>query len=235
MKRFYALVSTQKEQNGYSIRLDGKPVKAPSGSILNIPTSALADAVVLEWAAQVEEIKPDAMPLTQMANTAQDRVSRERPAMQAAILKYLDTDLLCYRINDHQTDLMAAQAAAWDPWLSWFEEKFGSALETTTVLAALKQPEAAHKAVAEYVAALDDQRFTAFQIVVPLCGSIVLALAFAEGAITPEQLFTCAKVDEDHKARIYNEDVHGRAPLEEKKNAAMLRDLEAAARYLELL
>ena len=100
MKRFYKLVSTKKEPGGFGVCLDGKPVKTPSGTLLLAPTENLADEIVKEWAAQEEIIVPDSMPLTQILTTKIDRISKERQAMSEAVMKYLDTDLLCYRTTE---------------------------------------------------------------------------------------------------------------------------------------
>lgn len=239
MNRFYKLVSKREEGSGFCICLDGKPVKAPSGNVLLAPTSEVADLIVLEWAAQKEKILPETMPVMQLVTTCQDRVSHERKSMEAAILRYLDTDLLCYRAanakDEHQKKQNEIQGQLWDRWLKWFEDKFGVKLESTCDLAAIKHPAQAHAGVKAAVEGLDNERFTALQVIVPLTGSLILGLAFIEGAITSDEAFKATHIEEDYKAAIYNEDVHGRAPLEEKKDAAMIRDLEAAAAFLKSL
>jgi chaperone required for assembly of F1-ATPase len=234
MKRFYKLVTIQPREGGYALHLDARPVKTPSGKILLAPNENLATALQDEWAAQVEKIDPATMPLTQMLSTQIDQVSEQRASMSASVLNYLDTDLLCYRAGELPPGIHEAQAAQWDPWLVWFEKRFGSALETTTGLAALTQEIQAHEAVQTQVQSLKDSDFTVLQIVVPMTGSLVLGLAFIEGAITPEQVFNAARAEENFKAKLYNEAFYGPDPAQEKKDAAMLRDLEAAAQFLEL-
>jgi chaperone required for assembly of F1-ATPase len=180
---------------------------------------------------QGDKIEPSTMPLMQILSTKIDRVSEQRPAMTQAVLKYLDTDLLCYRTD--QPPLDQRQKDAWDPWLKWFEHEFGTALATTTDLKALKQPEAARKAVRDHVEDLDDDHFTILQIIVPLCGSIVLGLAFIARAAGPEDVFSASRVEETYKAELYNEKTHGPDPAQEKKDRAALIDLEAAAKFLD--
>lgn len=233
MKRFYKLVSTQKVATGYEILLDGRPVKTALKNTLCVEKEELANELVKEWAAQGENIIPDTMPLTQIVNTRIDRVSQERAAMSQAVLKYLDTDLLCYRTDD-PPELAAAQEEAWDPVLTWFAGRFGVELETTTALTALEQPGAAHEEVRSCVEKLDDDRFTILQLVTPLSGSLVLAIAFLEGEVSAQQVFGCAHVEEHFKAEIYNEEKYGPDPAEEKKDRAMLSDLKAAEIFLGL-
>ena len=235
MKRFYKLVSTHHQPQGWEVHLDGKPVKTPMKTLLLVPNEALAEALVGEWSAQEETIEPDTMPMTQILSTQIDRVSAQRDVMSGQILKFLDTDLLCYRAGQEPPGQEQAQEKAWDPWLDWFEQCFDTRLETTTALAALNQPQAAHKAVMAYVDALDDARFTVLQLVVPLSGSLVLGIAFVEQAASPQQVFDAARVEESFKDEIYNAELYGRDPLQDQKDDAMRRDLEAAQRFLKLL
>lgn len=234
MKRFYKMVTVARGAHGHEIHLDGKPVKTPSGAVLSAPNEKLAGGMMREWMAQEGEIVPDSMPLTQILITAQDRVSRERPAMEKAVLAYLDTDLLCYRAT-LPAETARRQAESWDPWLAWFEKEYGVRLATTEGLRALQQPPEARAAVEKAVAALDDARFTVFQLVVSQSGSLVLGLAFMAGAVTPEQICAAASVEEDFKAEVYNEAKHGAAPHMETSRAAMARDVRAAQDFLAMM
>lgn len=234
MKRFYKTVATGTDSSGYTVLLDGRPVKAPSGKLLAAPCEALAQELMKEWAAQDIEIVPDSMPLTQILTTRIDRVSREREAMSAAILKYLDTDLLCYR-TDHPPALAQAQGEAWDPWLAWFERRFGTPLETTTGLRALRQDEALAERIREHVQAMDDDVFTVFQLVTALGGSMVLALAFMEDELSPAQLFEAIRVEERWKAALYDEERYGPDPMQARKDESAQTDLAAAQLYLKAL
>lgn len=234
MKRFYKIVTIARALGGFEIHLDGKPVKMPSGATLCVPNEALATAVMLEWAGQETDIIPDSMPLTQILITGHDRVGRERAAMERAVLGYLDTDLLCYRAT-LPVETAKRQAETWNPWLQWFEKKFSVRLHTTENLQAIAQPPEAHAAVRDAVGRMDDLRFTVTQMVVSQSGSLVLGLAFAAGAVSPEQVIAAAHVEEGFKAEVYHENVHGLAPNEEKRRAGMLRDLNAAREFLRLL
>lgn len=234
MKRFYKLVSTQKSQGGYTVELDGKPVKTPLKSTLLAPNEAIAHELVREWAGQGDDIIPDSMPLTQILSTQIDKVERERDRLQAPLLKYLDTDLICYR-TDKPEELRRAQEEAWNPAIDWFEKKFSAPLKITTGLSALQQSPQAHKAAQDYVQSLPNEHFTILQLVAPISGSVVLGCAFVEGQISAEQLFKAIRVEENFKAAIYNEDFYGQDPAQEAKDKAIQRDLEAAQTYLSLL
>ncbi len=234
MKRFYNLVSTEKTLGGYAILLDGKSVKTPARAPLLASTKNLAEAIMAEWAAQKDMIDPETMPLTQILSTKIDRVSAERAALSAQVIKYLNGDLICYR-TDQPPELAELQAQSWDPWLDWFEERFNHRLETTITLKALEHPEELHFTILRSVTAMNDDVFAVFQLVAPLSGSLVLALAFTQKALTADAVFAAARVEETYKARLYNEEKYGPDPAQEVKDLAVKRDLDAAQRYLELL
>ena len=170
------------------------------------------------------------MPLMQILATKIDQVSVGRAVMTEEVMKYLDTDLICYRTDQHP--LAEPQKKSWDPWVEWFAGKFGVTLETTMGLKALKQPEQAHDDVRDYIDALDDDAFTILQIITPLSGSVVLALAFVEGAISADEIFAVMRIEENWKAELYNEKLHGPDPAQGKKDAAIKADLAAAEKYL---
>lgn len=234
MKRFYKLTSTAQEAGGWTICLDGRPVKTPSKATLLVQNEALAQEIAQEWAQQGEEIVPDTMPLMQIATTRQDAVRINRADMESEILKFTDTDLLCYQ-TDEPEDLASVQKNVWGESLDWFFVHYGVRPAVTTALGKISQEPAYHDAIASYVEALDDARFTVLQIIVPMSGSIILAMRFCEGDITPQELLAAARLEENWRGALYYEELHGRDPIEEKRQDAMLRDLKACARYLELL
>lgn len=233
MKKFYKVVSTKKTDDGYVIQLDGKTIKTPSGQELAAPTQAMADEIVNEWSGQSDPIKPETMLLTQLLNTAIDRM-RERAAITGELLKYLDTDLLCYRVKQPEA-LAARQKELWDPWLGWFDEHFESPLDVTFGLDALSQDEDTHKRIWNYIEALDEYYFAILHIVTSLGGSIVLALAFLESEADVDQVYKAMYAEEDYHSDLAGEDVHGKDPQAERKQKAVLDDLTGARRFLDLL
>lgn len=234
MKRFYKIASAKKTPQGYEIFLDDRPLKTPEKRSFLASGESLAQEVMREWAAQGEKIIPDTMPITQIICTKIDRVRAERAAMTEAVLKYLDTDLLCYRTPE-PAEMAEKQRESWDPWLSWFYREFKVDLLTTTDLKALRQPEKAHRDVRAFVGALDEDRFTILQLITPLAGSIILALAFICRVLTAEQLFQAIRVEETYQAILYKADQYGPDPMQEKKDIATRRDLAAAEMILRHL
>src|SRR3954454_2878668 len=113
-RRFYRDAAAVREGDVWCIALDGKLVKTPARNALTLPMRGLAEAIAAEWAAQGTKVKPDTMPLMQLASTAIDRVAPDRDRIIAETAGYAATDLICYRAES-PADLVARQAAVWDP------------------------------------------------------------------------------------------------------------------------
>lgn len=236
MKRFYKDVTTGPAlEHGWLVLLDGRPVRTPGKELLTAPTEKMAQALKAEWDAQTDEINPRLMPITTLLTTYTDRSMQEREAITLSVLAYLNGDLLCYRAPDDDSGLAAEQARLWDPWLTWFAGRFGHTLQTTTALSAFNQPDDAHTDVAGYIANLDDQHFNVLQVATALGGSIVMALALLEGAITAQQMYECALCEELFYERAHKLEQHGLDPIEERRRAGLMEDILACQAYLRLL
>ncbi|MEE4188614.1 MAG: ATP12 family protein, partial [Roseobacter sp.] len=141
-KRFWKEALVLKEDSGFAIALDGRPVKTPAKRPLVVPTRGFADAVAAEWAAQDEMIDPTSMPFTRSANAALDKVSIQKAEVADMLAAYGDSDLLCYRA-EYPGELVARQKARWDPVLDWAEHMLGARLlPRSGVMHAPQDPEA---------------------------------------------------------------------------------------------
>lgn len=226
MKRFYKEVSTT---DAGGILLDGRPVKTPARALLALPNPHLAAAVAAEWMAQGEDIRPQDMPLTGLANAAIDRVAPEQAAFAAGLAQYGETELLCYRA-DGPPDLVARQAQRWDPLLDWAGDRFGVSFTRVTGIMHKPQPLATVLRLGDAVAQTDPFRLAALSPLVTISGSLVIGLALLEEAVLPEDAFDIAHLDELWQAELWGED-----DLALAARAARRRDFLAACHFLELL
>lgn len=225
MKRFYKAVTIA---DG-AILLDGRPVRTPARAKLVLPSPALAEAVAAEWDAQSEEIDPRSMAMTGLANAAIDRVAPDPAAFAAPLAAYAETDLLCYRA-DVPDDLVAAQVAAWNPLLDWARTRYDVHFEVTAGIVHVAQPPATVVRLAEALAARDAFALAPMSPLVTISGSLVAALALAEGAIGAEDAFAATHVDELWQAEQWGEDYLATQARELRR-----ADFLAAARFLTLL
>jgi chaperone required for assembly of F1-ATPase len=224
-RRFWTEVTV--EQRG--IRLDGRTLRTPARAELILPTDALARAVAEEWRAAGETIDPRGMPLTGLANAAIDRIAPDPATFAAGLACYAESDLTCYRA-DHPTELTVLQGEAWDPPLDWARTRYDIDFVVTAGILHVEQPAETVRRLAAAIAARDAFRLAGLSPLVTLSGSLVLALALAEGAMTEEQVWAAAELDQLWQIEHWGEDSLAFTAREDKR-----RDFRAAARFLGLL
>jgi chaperone required for assembly of F1-ATPase len=230
MKTFYTSVSVEPRAGGYAVLLDGKPIRTPAGKPLLAPTPALAEGIAAEWRGQGERLQPATMPLTQLLNTALDRMAegKTREDAVAEICGYAATDLVCFRAP-HPPALAARQRAAWQPLLDWLAARHGAALAVTESLSAPAHAPECLARIAAAVAAQDATRLAALHHATGALGSAVIALALAEGRLDTEAAFEAAHLDELHQMRAWGEDAEAMDRL-----ARIRAEVGAAAAFLRL-
>lgn len=222
-KRFYTEVSVAETPAGFEIRLDGRPVRTPARTMLALPNRSSAEAVAAEWEGQGTHIDPATMPVTRLVNTVLDGVAMDPGATRTDLGRYAETDLIAYRADDPER-LVERQAEAWDPLIAWVRDRFGvqvalasgvmhvaQAADTLQVLRARLDEEA------------DPFRLAAIHQMTTLTGSLILALAVAEGRLGPDEAWRLAHVDEDWNISLWGEDEEAQA-----RRAARLTDMRAA-------
>jgi len=229
LKRFYKEVAIDGETGTRTILLDGRPVRTPARAPLAVASDALAEAVAAEWRAQDDRIDPRTMPMTGLANAAIDRVAPDPLAFARPLVAYAETDLLCYRA-DRPAELVARQAAAWDPPLAWARRRYDVAFEITTGIVHRPQPQATVRRLADALLARDGFTLTPLSTLITITGSLVLALMHDEGAIAAAAMWAAAGVDEDWQAEKWGED-----DLATRAREAHHVDFAAAARFLALV
>ena len=229
MKRFYERAAASPEEGAVAILLDGRPVRTPARNPLRVPTEELAEAIAGEWNAQGEKIDPAAMPLTGLANAAIDRVAPDPAAFGRTLAEYGESDLLCYRAEGPQS-LVERQGRIWDPLLGWARTRFGIEFETTQGVMHRRQPPRAVEQLARAVAARGPFQLAGLAPLVTIAGSLIIALALAEGAIGLETAWDSAMLDEAWQAEQWGADPLAAASLENRR-----REFEAAYLFLTLL
>ncbi len=190
MKRFYKEVGVDHAPEGFRILLDGKPIKTPGRRTLLLPTQALALAIAEEWRGQGEEIVPISMPMLRMANTTLDGVSQTRDAVIAAIMRFGEHELLCYRAQS-PAELALLQAAEWAPMLEWVHARYGVRLLISTGVVHVQQPPETLARLGEVVAAYDDFALAALHVMASITASLVLARAWLKMPSMRRRLFNC--------------------------------------------
>ena len=140
-KRFWTAATAEACDGGYTVRLDGRPVKTPAKAAFVVPTLAMAQASAAEWDAQTGVIKPETMPVTRAINSALDKLTQQFDEVVNLLAAYGASDLLCYRATGPE-GLIERQAAGWDPLLQWSADTLGAPLVVTSGIVPIAQPAA---------------------------------------------------------------------------------------------
>ncbi|GHF63222.1 ATP12 family chaperone protein [Seohaeicola zhoushanensis] len=215
-------------ENGFAVQLDGRPVKTPAKRALVLPTQGLAEAVAEEWAAQDKVVDPGTMPVTRTANAAIDKVATQHRQVAEMLAGYGDSDLLCYRAEAPE-ELVALQAAEWDPALDWAEAALGARLAAHAGVMHRPQDAAMLERLAGRVLALDAFRLAAFHDLVSLSGSLILGFAAAENWKEAEEIWRISRLEELWQIEHWGEDEEARDSAERKR-----RDFLQAKRFFDL-
>jgi len=229
MKRFWKSAEPVAADGGWGIALDARPVRTPGRAPLVVESHALAAAIADEWSAQGSALDPASMPLTGLANAAIDLARPDPAAFAAPIAAYAETDLLYYR-DARDAALQAEQAAAWNPLLAWAEARHRIEFILAQGVIPVDQPPATVAALRGALLAHDPFRLAALTPIVTIGGSLVAALALAEGAFDAAALWEAVSLDERYQERRWGADSEA-----QRARARREADWHNAARFLTLL
>lgn len=229
MKRFYKQVSVAPEGSGWRVLLDGKPIRTPAKAAQIVPSAALAQVMALEWSAQGEEIDPAAFIFRDMADYAIDVVARDPAAAAADLLRYAETDTLCYRAEAGEA-LHDRQSEVWEPLLRAAEARWDVHFERVDGILHRPQPEATLTRMAAVLVPLDAFTLGALTTLTTLTASLVIGLAALEPGANGETLWAAANLEEDWQAELWGKDAEALA-----LRARRLAEFSAAMRFAGLV
>lgn len=222
-KRFYKDVTVTQVDDGFSVQLDGKPVRTPGKALLAVPTQPAAELLAAEFDAQQETINPVSMPVVRLVNTAIDGVATDLQAVLEDVMRFSGSDLVCYRADAPQ-ELVQRQADAWDPILDWAQTTLGARFILGEGIMHVAQPREAVSAVGIWLKQREDAfRLSSIHLMTSLTGSALIALAVEAGAISPDEGWKIAHVDEDWTNEHWGEDAEATA-----RRIARRKDFDAA-------
>ena len=229
MRRFYKEAAVEPVESAFRLLLDGRPVKTPGRAPLAAPSAVLAEAIAEEWNAQGEQVDPHAMPLTGLANAAIDRVAPDKDAFARTLTIFGESDLVCYRAEGPQR-LVERQSERWDPIIAWARRRYDIDLEVVCGVIHRPQSRGTLDQLGQAVNARSPFELAGLAPLVTVSGSLVIALALAEGGIDFETAWAAGTLDEQWQAERWGEDSEATKAIEARR-----RDYEAGYRFLTLL
>ncbi len=229
MKRFWSDAAVSAAGGGWQVLLDARPVKTQAGSAQVVPSAALAAALAAEWAAQGPTVNPDSLPLRDLADLAIDVIAADRAGTIAALLRYAETDTLCYRAEPEEP-LHARQLELWEPLLLAAEARWQ--VQFTRISGVIHRPQSAATLaqLERALAAYDHFTLAALTTLSALAASLAIALAALEPGADPDMLWDAANLEEDWQAALWGRDAEA-VQLRARRLAAF----GSAQRFAQLL
>jgi chaperone required for assembly of F1-ATPase len=190
-----------------------------------VPTRALADLLVDEWADQGDEIDPARFPFRDFADYAIDQVRQDRAETVAALLAYAETDTLCYRA-DADDPLHRRQHDLWEPLLAAAEARHGVRFVRASGIVHRPQPPETLATLREALDGESEFTLAALRSLASLAASLTVALAALDPEANAATLFAAANAEEDWQAEQW-----GWEWTAEERRARRLADFERAAQF----
>ena len=225
MKRFYKDVTVARTDIGWTVQLDGRPIKTQGGKPQVLPTETLAEMLGAEWRSQGETIDPSTFRFRDMADYALDVVASDPEPVVEKLLGYAETDTLCYRA-DPEEPLYRRQQEMWEPLLTAFEAREGVTLHRVSGVLHRPQAEASLARLRERLASLGAFELAALEQLTSLAASLCIGLGALEGNSDAEALWAAANLEEEWQA-----DLWGREEEAEERRAKRKHDFLAAVEF----
>lgn len=198
-KRFYRDVSVTQGEGGFEINLDHRKLKTPQAKLFTVPSEALAIAVATEWDSQRDTIKFYTMHLTTLCNTSLDNpTQRNKDQLIRAAVKFLDTDTICYRVEEPET-LVELQKNEWDPILEWAEKRYGVEIGSSTSILGPSIPARTREVLASHLASYNMWALQGIEFVVAQLKSMMLTLGLIDLRLTVEQAVLLSRLEEEYQ------------------------------------
>lgn len=205
-KFLYNEVIIEESVNGnFVIRVDGKIFKSPNGDTV-VGSALLLGAVAKELQLQSTELSFQDMPLTRYLFTVYDRVRRRRDSVINDIVRYAETDLLCYRATGPR-QLVKRQEELWQPLLDWSKGKYQIDLILSLgTISILQNPKSLEK-VRQILKSMNNFLLTAMYKGASLSGSAIVGLAILEEQLTTQKAWEIATLEESWQLERWGHDL----------------------------
>lgn len=205
MKRFYREAAAAEGPDGWHIALDGRRVKTQGGRAQALPNRALADLLAAEWAVQGETIDPAGFRHRDLADYAIDVVAPDHTAAAAAVLRYAETDTLCYRADPDEA-LWKRQQAVWEPLVAAAEARDGVHFHRVSGVMHRAQDAATLARLRARVDGLGPFTLAALTTLASLAASLIVGLAALDPGSDAGALWDAANLEEDWQIERWGRD-----------------------------
>ncbi|RYD71993.1 MAG: molecular chaperone, partial [Verrucomicrobiaceae bacterium] len=153
-------------------------------------------------------------------------VAYDKPSVVGKILRYGETDTLCYRA-DPDEPLHKRQWAEWEPVVTAFEAREGVRMERVSGIVHKPQPAATLATLKARLEALDPFTLAALEVLTSLSASLTVGLSALELEADPDVLWRAAELEEAWQVELWGSDWEAEERRKRRK-ADFLRAVEFA-------
>ncbi|KAJ3512521.1 hypothetical protein NLJ89_g3470 [Agrocybe chaxingu] len=207
-KRFWKDVGIEQRGDSFMVTLDKRALKTPGGQTLLIPKSngLAASLIAAEWDHQETLLKPHALPMTSIVSRALDAMNdnRTRSEVIEALLKYLDTDTVCFFHNNPEP-LERLQAQHWTPLLDWARKAFDIEIIVSNSVLSASQPAETREKIKKVMESFNAWEMAAMERATYASKSVVIALALVKKHLSIEEAALASTVEVDSQIERWGE------------------------------
>ncbi|XP_008564449.1 PREDICTED: ATP synthase mitochondrial F1 complex assembly factor 2 isoform X2 [Galeopterus variegatus] len=136
---------------------------------------------------------------TTLCNTSLDNpTQRNKDQLIRATVKFLDTDTICYRVEEPET-LVELQKNEWDPIIEWAEKRYGVEIGSSTSIMGPSVPAKTREVLVSHLASYNMWALQGIEFVVAQLKSMVLTLGLIDLRLTVEQAVLLSRLEEEYQ------------------------------------
>jgi chaperone required for assembly of F1-ATPase len=196
MKKFWKTVEVSElTTNSYQILLDKKILKTPMQNDLIFTNYRISYETSLEWDINSEVLDTDEMIFFGIFSTAIDRIVNDRFLYINEIMKFVDTDLICYKA-DKPDELVELQNKHWDPILLIIKNYIDEEIKVFTGIMPGKQNIQVHNKIKKLIHNFSNIELSILHRLTNIIGSIFISLCVIKGDILKKNICQLCFLDE---------------------------------------
>ncbi|NP_001395818.1 ATP synthase mitochondrial F1 complex assembly factor 2 isoform 7 [Mus musculus] len=136
---------------------------------------------------------------TTLCNTSLDNpTQRSKDQLIRAAVKFLDTDTICYRVEEPET-LVELQKNEWDPVIEWAEKRYGMEIGSSTSIMGPSIPTQTREVLTSHLSSYNMWALQGIEFVVAQLKSMLLTLGLIDLRLTVEQAVLLSRLEEEYQ------------------------------------
>ena len=202
------------EQNTFVYYRNNKLLKTAKGNAIKVLSLDFAQ-IILNKLEKQKNIKDSNF--FKLFFFSSDLDVKQRRIIRKSIIKYLDTDLICYRSNKG-TELEKMQTKYWDPYIVFCEKNFKLNYKKNYTIMPLKQDILNKHKIVKLLDNMDKYTLTAFFFLVEVTNSIIISLNVLYKSVSNNLVWRDCNLEEEYNQLKWGTDKDLKKKLLYKKN-----------------